>query len=76
MESFYARTTGLKEITLDNLEIGIAAKAWKDSKLYSSAFDRNKKGLETRAGNIVLFDVNTGRRYFFFNFYYQHRNGF
>ena len=65
LESFYARTTGLKEVTLDNLEIGIAAKAWKDSKLYSSVFDRSKKGLETRAGNIVLFDVNTGRRYFF-----------
>ena len=68
LKSFYARTTGLKEITLDNLEIGIAAKAWKDSKLYSSVFDRKKKGLETRAGNIVLFDVNTGRRYFFLIF--------
>ena len=66
LTNFYARTTGLKDITLDSLEVGIAAKAWKDSKLFSSVFDRMKKGLDTRAGNIVLFDVNTGRRYFFF----------
>ena len=63
LQSFYARTTGDVNTTLDNLYIDISGRAWKDSKLYSSVFDRKRKNLHTRAGNIVMFEVSTGRRY-------------
>lgn len=62
LKSFYARTTGNAAVTLDDLNVDIAARAWKDSKLYSSVFDRRRKNLQTRAGNVVMFEVNTGRR--------------
>lgn len=62
LKSFYSRTRGIREVVLDSLEIGIAAKAWKDSRLYSSVYDRKVKNLHTRAGNIVIFEVNTTRR--------------
>jgi hypothetical protein len=76
LKKFYARTTGDTDVDVDELNLGIAAKAWKDSKQYSSVFDRKCKNLHTRAGNIVMFDVNTGRRYVLFFFFTSISLGF
>ena len=62
LQHYYMRTAGYEAGELGSMDVVIAARAWKDSKQFSSEFDRKAKNLHTRAGHIVLFDVSTNRR--------------
>lgn len=59
LKSYYTRLSGERVISLEMADIELFGRAWRDSFVYSSTMNRRIKNLQTRADNVVLFEVMT-----------------